>query len=163
MSSVPKYAFGHVLKELRERSQFTQKDLAIRAGCVSSHVSLIENGLRVPRQGTVRAFSEQMSLGPNQDVIFHAAYAYNPQLVDPWEAEGISYLVKIGEIYDMGYERNMKKIRDRIRAKKLIAEAEDTTSGIVEMFIDYFRQDDGRRKQIYETLKAICNEEFKDF
>ena len=57
-------AFGRLLKEQRKASQFTQADLALRAGIAKSFVSRMERGCACPTIDTVFRIANAFDVQP---------------------------------------------------------------------------------------------------
>ena len=54
------------LREFRVERGMSQAELALRAGCTPSHVSLVETGKRQPSIATLRRLSEALRIEPGR-------------------------------------------------------------------------------------------------
>ena len=57
-------AFGRVLKEVRERKNLSQEELAFRSGISRTYPSLLERGQRQPTLAVVLAVADVLEVAP---------------------------------------------------------------------------------------------------
>ena len=55
-------AFGSRVRTTRERLGITQEDLAVRVGISTSHMSIVERGVKVPRMDTVVKLANELDV-----------------------------------------------------------------------------------------------------
>lgn len=57
--------FGEILKELRNRKNLSQEELATDCGLDRTYISLLERGLRQPTLGTLFKLAEVLGVSPS--------------------------------------------------------------------------------------------------
>lgn len=62
----PESAFGNVLRELRERRELSQEQLALQSGLVRPHVGMLERGERSPTLTTLFRLAQALRVEPGE-------------------------------------------------------------------------------------------------
>lgn len=61
-----KSVFGQVLREYREKADFSQEHLALECGLDRTYISLLERGLRQPTMESLFAISKALDTKPSK-------------------------------------------------------------------------------------------------
>jgi transcriptional regulator with XRE-family HTH domain len=80
----PEQAFGHVLRELRQRQGISQERLAQESGLDRTFISLLERGLRQPSLGTILQVARALDAPP--DAMVRAVHSLVADPGGPCEA-----------------------------------------------------------------------------
>ena len=74
----PHQAFGRAVRELRERSNFTQESLAERCDLDRTYISGIERGVRNPTIQTIWTIAEGLSISPQELIKLTESHVNKP-------------------------------------------------------------------------------------